>query len=105
MKSVKNDVTVNSRFFRVTGQVQVYLVTSTWADDQMISRYRNTCIAHNQNVLFFVYVKLLKVYPIFIVDIRVNVSKISKQPSYLRQYITQDTTYLMKVEDLSKSGF
>lgn len=91
MKSVKNDVTVNSRFFRVTGQVQVYLVT--WADDQMISRYRNTCIAHNQNVLFFVYVKLLKVYPIFIVDIRVNVTKISKQPLYLRQYITQDTTF------------
>lgn len=91
MKSVKNDVTVNSRFFRVTGQVQVCLVT--WADDQMISRYRNTCIAHNQNVLFFVYVKLLKVYPIFIVDIRINVTKISKQPLYLRQYITQDTTY------------
>lgn len=91
MKSVKNDVTVNSRFFRVTGQLQVYLVT--WADDQMISRYRNTCIAHNQNVLFFVYVKLLKVYPIFIVDIRINVTKISKQPLYLRQYITQDTTY------------
>lgn len=91
MKSVKNDVTVNSRFFRVTGQVQVYLVT--WADDQM--KYHDIGIhaSHIIKMYYGLFVKLLKVYPIFIVDIRVNVTKISKQPLYLRQYITQDTTY------------